>query len=152
VLLTCFDIVFHDHGICCTRDSALGDSAAAADPGSLKDIVAKLQGRHLMSDGRPVMVTVLDLAPQATRNPSTVVNALSNKSAMLLMWNSHLYVLYGARFDEARYTDGSLTETINELFLLDTRYSDSRREVSFTREKDDWNQVEGLLLLSVSPP
>ena len=152
VLLTSLDIIFHDHGICCARDSALGDSAAAVDPASTKDIVAKLQGRHLMSDGRPVMVTVVDLAPQATRNPGTVVNALSNKRAMLLMWNSHLYVLYGARFDEALYTDGSLTKTINQLFLLDTRYSDSRREVSFTREKDDWNQVEGLLLLSVSQP
>lgn len=151
VLLTSLDIIFHDHAICCARDSALGDSAAAADPGSLKDIVAKLQGRHFMDDGRPVMVTVLDLAPQATRNPGTVVSALNNKRAMLLMWKSHLYVLFGALYDEAQYADGSLADTINQLFLLDPRYSDSRREVSFTREKDDWNQVEGLLLLSVSP-
>ncbi len=151
VLLTSLDIIFHDHGICCARDSALGDSAAAADPGSLKDIIAKLQGTHLTDDGRPVMVTVLDLAPKATRNPGTLVRALNDKRAMLLMWKSHLYVLYGALYDEAQYADGSLADTINELFLLDPRYSDSRREVSFTREKDDWNQVEGLLLLNVSP-
>ena len=151
VLLTSLDIIFHDHGVCCAKDSALGDSAAAADPSSVKDIIAKLQGRHLFSDGRPVMISVLDLAPQATRNPGTVVRALTNKRAMLLMWNSHLYVLYGALFDEAQYADGSLVESINQLFLLDPRYSDSRREVSFKREKDDWNQVEGLLLLSVSP-
>jgi hypothetical protein len=151
VLLTSLDIIFHDHAICCARDSALGDSAAAADPGSVKDIIAKLQGRHLLSDGRPLMISVLDLAPQATRNPGTVVNALSNKRPMLLMWNSHLYVLYGALFDEAQYADGTLADSINQLFLLDPRYSDSRREVSFTRDKDDWNQVEGLLLLSISP-
>jgi len=151
VLLTSLDIIFHDHGVCCAKDSALGDSAAAADPSSVKDIIAKLRARHLFSDGRPVMISVLDLAPQATRNPGTVVRALTNKRAMLLMWNSHLYVLYGALFDEAQYADGSLVESINQLFLLDPRYSDSRREVSFKREKDDWNQVEGLLLLSVSP-
>ncbi len=151
VLLTSLDIIFHDHGVCCAKDSALGDSAAAADPSSVKDIIAKLRGRHLFSDGRPVMISVLDLAPQATRNPGTVVRALTNKRAMLLMWNSHLYVLYGALFDEAQYADGSLVESINQLFLLDPRYSDSRREVPFKREKDDWNQVEGLLLLSVSP-
>jgi hypothetical protein len=96
-----------------------GDSAAAADPGSVKNIIAKLQGRHLLSDGRPVMISVLDLAPQATRNPGTVVNALSNKRPMLLMWNSHLYVLYGALFDEAHYADGTLADSINQLFLLD---------------------------------
>ncbi|HEX6820493.1 MAG TPA: hypothetical protein VF123_00455 [Candidatus Sulfotelmatobacter sp.] len=151
VLLTSLDTIFHDQSICCTKDSALGDSAAAADGRSVKDIVAKLEGRHLLSDGRPVMIDVLDLAPQVTRNPGTVVRALTNKRAMLLKWNSHLYVLYGALFDEAQYADGSLAETINQLFLLDPRYSDSRREVSFKREKDDWNQVEGLLLLSVSP-
>ena len=151
VLLTSLDIIFHDHGICCVKDSALGDSAAAADPTSVKDIVAKLQGRHLMNDGRPVMISVLDLAPQATRNPGAVVSALTNKRTMLLMWNSHLYVLYGALFDEAQYADGTLADTINQVFLLDPRYSDSRREVSFTRDKDDWNHVEGLLLLSVSP-
>ena len=151
VLLTSLDIVFHDHGVCCTKDSALGDSAAAADPSSIRDIIAKLQGRHLLSDGRPVTISVLDLAPQATRNPGTVVSALTNKRAMLLMWNSHLYVLYGALFDEAQYADGSLAETINQLFLLDPRYSDTRREVLFKRETDDWNQVEGLLLFSVSP-
>lgn len=152
VLLTSLDIIFHDHAICCARDSALGDSAAAAEPGSMKDIVAKLQGRHLMSDGRPIIVTVRDLAPQATRNPGLVVSALTDQRALLLIWKSHLYVLYGALFDEAQYADGSLAETINQLFLLDPRYSDSRREVPFTREKDDWNQVEGLLLLSVSQP
>ena len=65
------------------------------------------------------MVTVLDLAPQATRNPGTVVSALTNKRAMLLMWNSHLYVLYGALYDEAQYADGSLADSINQLFLLD---------------------------------
>jgi hypothetical protein len=117
----------------------------------MKDITAKLQGRHLLSDGRPVMVTVLDLAPLATRSPVAVVNELKNKHSLLLMWNSRLYVLYGALFDEALYTDGSLIETINKLFLLDPRYSDSRREVSFNRERDDWNQVQGLLLLTVAP-
>jgi len=151
VLLTSLDIILHDHALCCAKDSALGDSAAAADPSSVIDIIAKLQGRHLLSDGRPVMISVVDLAPEATRNPGTVVRALTNKRAMLLMWKSHLYVLYGALFDEAEYADGSLAETINQLFLLDPRYSDSRREVSFRRDKDDWNQVEGLLLLSVSP-
>lgn len=152
VLLTSLDIVFHDRGICCGRDSALGDSAAAADPGSMKDISNKLEGRHLLSDGRPIMVTVVDLAPSASRNPASIVDALKNKHALLFMWNSRLYVLYGALFDEALYSDGSLPAvTINELLLRDTRYADSRRKLVFSREKDDWNQVQGLLLFTIAP-
>jgi hypothetical protein len=39
---------------------------------------------------------------------------------------------------------------IHKLFLLDTRYSDSRREVTFNRDTDDWARVEGVLLLTVA--
>lgn len=150
VLLTSLDIIFHDHSICCGRESALEDSAAKADPRSFTDITSKLQGRHLLSDGRPVLVTALDLAPSA-RNPTPIINALQNKQALLLMWNSRLYVLYGALFDEALYVDGTRTDTVNKFFLLDTRHSGPQREVSFIRDTDDWNKVEGLLLLTLAP-
>jgi hypothetical protein len=151
VLLTSLDIIFRDHSICCGWDSALEDSAAATDPRSLKDIINKLGGRHLLSDGRPIMVTVVDLAPTASRNPASIVDALKKKHALLFMWNSRLYVLYGALFDEALYNDGSQAVTIHQLFLLDTRYPDSRRKLVFSREKNDWNQVEGLLLFAIAP-
>ena len=67
------------------------------------------------------------------------------------MWNSRLYVLVGALYDESIYGDGTRTDTVNKFYLLDTRYSDGRREVTFTRTKDDWNDVQGLLLLSFAP-
>lgn len=150
VLLTSLDIILHDHEICCGRDSALEDSAGAADPRSMRDIISKLQGRHLLADGRPITVSVVDLAPSA-HNPIAIIDTLRDKKALLFMWNSRLYVLYGALFDEALYVSGGRTETINKLFLLDPRYSDSRREVSFDRSSDDWDKVDGLLLVTVAP-
>jgi hypothetical protein len=150
VLLTSLDIIFHDREICCGRSSALEDSAAGADPRSTNDIISKLQGRHLLGDGRPIMVTAEDLAPSA-RNPNSIIRVLENQQALLLMWNSRLYVIGGAVFDEALYVDGTRDATINKLLLWDTRYSDSRRDVIFTRGTDDWGQVNGLLLLTVVP-
>lgn len=150
VLLTSLDIIFHNHEICCGRDSALEDSSQKADPRSIKDIAAKLQGRHLLGDGRPLTVNVTDMTSGGT-NPAPIVDALTNQHALLLMWKSHLYVLVGALYDEAYYQDSTRTDTVNRLYLLDTRYADSRRDVTFTRTKDDWNDVQGLLLLSVAP-
>jgi hypothetical protein len=149
VLLTSLDIIFHNHEICCGRDSALEDSAQQADPRSMKDIVAKLQGRHLLGDGRPITVNVTDMMPYSP-NPTAIVDALAKKQALLLMWNSRLYVMAGVLYDESYYQDGTTTDTINKFYLLDTRYSDGRREVTFTRLKDDWNDVQGLLLFSFS--
>lgn len=150
VLLTSLDIIFHNHEICCGRDSALEDSAQRADPRSIKDIVAKVQGRHLLGDGRPITVNVTDMMPYSP-NPTAIVDALAKNQAMLLMWNSRLYVLVGVLYDESYYRDGTRTDTINKFYLLDTRYSDGRREVTFTRTKDDWNDVQGLLLFNVTP-
>ena len=149
VLLTSLDIIFHNHEICCGRDSALEDSAERADPHSIKDIVAKLQGRHLLGDGRPITVNVTDMMPYSP-NPTAIVDTLAKNQALLLMWNSRLYVLVGTLYDESLGQDGARVDTINKFYLVDTRYSDGRRDVTFTRTKDDWNNVQGLLLLTIA--
>lgn len=66
---------------------------------------------------------------------------------------SHLYVLYGAVFDEIR---GRTPETnqilaIHKLFLLDARFSDARRETSLAREGNNQTDMQGLLILKLEP-
>jgi hypothetical protein len=150
VLLTSLDTVLHDRSICCGTDSALGDSAEKANPLSLKDVASKLQGRHLLSDGRPIMVTAEYFEPAAI-NSGMVIGSLRDKHALLLQWNSHVYVCYGAIYDELYDENGLLQYSIRSFLLLDTRYSDSRREVSFNRQTDDWSKVQGMLRVTVAP-
>jgi len=153
VLLTSLDIVFHDRTICCGRDSALEDRALAADPLSLKEVAAKVQGRQLLSDGRPIQV-IADFMQAGFAGEdisARIVGALRNKHPLLIVWNSHLYVIYGAVFDEVSVSDTYGQDMIHKLLLLDTRYSDSRREVTFNRDVDDWGKVQGMLLLTVAP-
>ena len=155
VLLTSLDTVFHDRDICCGKNSALGDSAPAADPSSLRDVASKLQGRHLLSDGRPIKVTAEYLAPDAV-NSADLISMIMNQHAALMKWNSHLYVVYGVVYmwfisstgPEGQTTKGTL---IHKLLLWDTRFSDSRRNVVFNRETDDWGKVQGLLTLTATP-
>ena len=149
VLLTSLDTVFNDRTICCGRESALEDRADSADPRSLKEIVAAVQGRHLLSDGRPIEISA-DLTPSSDVGTALrIVNSLLGQHAMLIVWNSHLYVLYGAIYDEAISTD-SRQVSIHKLLLLDTRFSDSRREVVFNRDADAWDSVQGVLSFSVA--
>jgi hypothetical protein len=145
VLLTSLDTIFHDREICCGKDSALEDSALRADPKSLKDIATKLQGRHLLSDGRPIMVNAEYIEPDKL-NGSLLITTLRNKHALLLEWDSHVYVCYGVtyRYDYDANT-GAEMDTILKFLLLDTRYSDSRRALVFDRDTDDWAKVQGVL-------
>ena len=149
VLLTSLDTILHDRSICCGKDSALGDSAERADPLSLKDVAAKLQGRHLLDDGRPIMVTADYFEPDAI-NSGMLVGTLRGKHALLLQWNSHVYVCYGATYDEIYDENRMVVYSIRTFLLLDTRYSDSRRELVFNRRTDDWSKVQGMMRLTVS--
>lgn len=154
VLLTSLDTVLHDREICCGRDSALEDAAQAADPKSLKDAATKLDGRHLMGDGRPIKVTAEFLSPDQAGS-GRVITAIANQHAPLMEWNSHIYVVHGVVFFWAAYSGGDEGYTpvtvIHKFLLWDTRYSDSRREVEFDRTTEDLSKVQGLLFLDWKP-
>jgi hypothetical protein len=151
VLAASVEIIFRDKDICCGKNSALGDSVQSADPKSLKDVSAKLQGRHLLSDGRPIMVTA-DYVPAASVNSGALIAALTEKRAPLMLWNSQLYVVYGVTYVETVDSNSyGILDAIRTLSLLDTRFSDERRKVSFHRETDDWGKVQGMVMLKAAP-
>lgn len=150
VLLTSLDTILHDHDVCCGKDSALGDSAQSADPTSLKDVARKLDGRHLLSDGRPIMVKAEYLAPDAI-GAGSLAAAIINQHAALVEWDSHLYVVHGVVYmwmsnstPDAPAPPGAV---IHKLLLWDTRYSDSRRTLVINRDTEDLSKLQGVLLL-----
>jgi hypothetical protein len=150
VLRTSLDTILRDREVCCGKDSALEDSLDRVDPTSIKDIAEKLQGRHLLSDGRPIMVTAQYLAPDAI-GADALINTLQAKHTLLMEWNSHWYVCYGVTYQRYYDADGAVMDTILTILLLDTRYSDARREVVFARQTDDWSKVQGMLRVAVIP-
>jgi len=150
VLAASVQIIFRDKDICCGRNSALEDDIQRADSRSLKDVSATLQGRHLLSDGRPITVTA-DYVPAAAINSGALIAALTEQRAPLMEWNSHLYVVYGAVYVETVDSEsGSTMDAIRTLLLLDTRFSDERRQVTFNRLTDDLGKVQGLLMVKAA--
>jgi len=67
-----------------------------------------------------------------------------------MQWNFHFYVVYGVVYNQTMAKDGGIMNAIYKLLLIDSRYSDARREVVFDRLKDDWEKVQGLLILKVA--
>jgi hypothetical protein len=152
VLLTSLDTVIHDKAICCGRDSALVDAVQAADPGSLKDIASKLNGRHLIGDGRPINVSTEYFTPDQVRAGDVI--ALLEQHAALIIWNSHLYVVHGVVYFWVTSNAGKSISTvpvIHNFLLWDIRFSDSRRDVVLDRETADISKVQGLLFVQWTP-
>jgi hypothetical protein len=145
------ETIFHEAEVCCGKNSALQDVVESADPLSLKDVDAKLRGKHLLNDGRPITVSTEYTAP-ASINPSQIISTLLSDRPLLIEWNSRLYVLYGAVFDEKLYYSGQRDYVVHKLLLFDVRFADPRKKVTFNRDTDDWEKVQGLLMLSTAIP
>lgn len=152
VLATSLEILFNDKEVCCGKNSALEDSVGSADPKSLMDIATKLQGRHLLSDGRAIMVTAEYLTPDQV-NAGHLITSIRNQHAALMMWNSRVYVLYGVTYvGTVDYSTNQTAYAVHKFLLQDVRFSDSRRAVTFDRLTDDAGKVQGVLFVEATRP
>src|ERR1700733_190877 len=151
-LATSLEIIFNNKEICCGKDSALENSVQSSDPKSLKDIAARLQGRHLLSDGRPISVTAEYLTPDQV-NAGHLITMIRDQHPALMMWNSRLYVVCGVTYVETLdNSEPSIAYAVHKFLLQDVRFSDARRSVSFDRLTEDLSKVQGLLFLQSAGP
>jgi len=149
VLQTSLDTILHDREICCGKDSALEASIMTADATSLKDVAAKLEGRHLLSDGRPIQVKTEYVTGKDTGG-GHLIQMLHDQHAALMQWNSHLYVVYAALYFWQADGQGGTYAQLHKLLLWDTRYSDARRQVTYTVGSDDSSTIQGFLFVEMS--
>jgi len=117
----------------------------------LKDIASKLDGRHLLSDGRVIMVTTEFLTPDQV-NAGHLIYMMAGDHAPLMMWNSRVYVVDGINYAENSDNDGGIQYVTHKFQLEDVRFSDSRRLVTFDRLTEDLSKVQGLLFVQAAPP
>ena len=136
-----------DPEICCGRRSALEDRTGSAR--SLKELGEKIRGKHTLDSGSSIVIAD-QYWPGTSFNADIIVNTLIAQRPMIMHWKDRLYVVSGVVFDEYKYSDGSDVRVIHKLLLIDPRYSDSRRNVVFDRETDDWSKVSGLLALAIT--
>jgi hypothetical protein len=116
------------------------------------DIATKLQGRHLLSDGRAIMVTAEYLTPDQV-NAGHLITIIRNQHAALMMWNSRVYVLYGVTYvGTVDYSTNQTAYAIHKFLLQDVRFSDSRRAATFDRLTEDPSKVQGVLFVEATRP
>jgi hypothetical protein len=150
VLAASLETVLRNPEVRCAKNSALDDALQAADPHSLKDVASRIQGRHLLSDGRPIAVTTEYLTPTEV-NAGHLIYMVLNQHAALMEWDSRLYVVTGVTYVEnTDYTTNTVTSIVHKFLLQDVRFSDSRREAWFDRLTDDAGRIQGLLFVDTT--
>ena len=152
--MTFLAVVFHDGEICCSKDSLSAIGYRPADPKSLKNVAGKVNGRHLLSNGRPFVVTADYVAPDAM-NSGTLIGMITAQHAGLMQWNAHLYVVDGLIYRWIIRGSDSTSAPMMEIhnFLLrDPRFTGERRKVEFNRSSDDITKIGGFLFVETKLP
>ena len=149
VLATSLYTILDNKDVCCGRDSAMEDSLMAADPASLKDVARKLEGKHRLSDGRPIKVTT-EYLPRDQANGGHLIQMIHDQHPALMQWKANLYVVHGAVYYLAANDTGGTYAALRRLLLWDTRYSDARRQVTFTIGTDDISMIDGFLFVNAA--
>jgi hypothetical protein len=155
VLAASLEMVFHDKVVCCGRDSALEDALQYVDAKSLKDVSSKLQGRHVLSDGRATTVTAEYLTPDQV-GAGHMIAMMQAGHAALMQWNGRVYVVDGLTYAESvsapsdQGGGGELVYVVHKFLLEDPRYGDEKRAVVFDRTTEDISKVQGLLFLQAT--
>jgi hypothetical protein len=137
-----------DGAVCCDRNSALVDQIGSITKFSLKELGEKLGGKHYLQSGSSIVIAD-QYWPGSSVNVGEIVGSLLTEHPLLMVWDGHLYVVYGALYDEY-VSDSGIMFSIRKLWLMDTRFSDKRRNLTFDRQTDDWNKVSGLLKLAIT--
>lgn len=135
----------------CDPASQLNTILEANAEARLQTVAAKLSGASCMANGRIVHLSA-SFTPSESIQSDGIIAPLLHGKPLLIRWNDALYVLYGVIYDEHVHNSGKRDNVIRRLLLLDPRYADERRFVSFDREKDDFAQVEGFAEISTVVP
>jgi hypothetical protein len=148
LLIASVESVFADKDLCCGRGSALEDAIVSADSGSLRRVGEKLRGRYYLSDGSAITIFDNYWTGSSVR-AEDIIASLQSHHALIIDWDGRLYVLFGAIFDLNKYPSGVEERVIRSFMLVDTRYSDAKRYVTFDRQKNDFGKVNALLELGL---
>ena len=70
----------------------------------------------------------------------------------MLLWRDHTYLLTGLNYDEYVAPTGNKMFIITELRLFDAAAQGAESAVKFVRERDDPDDLKGVLDLSVIYP
>ncbi|ABF43286.1 hypothetical protein Acid345_4286 [Candidatus Koribacter versatilis Ellin345] len=153
-LATALEIMFRNRAVCCSKESSLVDVVARANPANLQDVATKLQGRHVLGDGRPIQVSATFYPTTPTNGSlpasSYILSTLLSDHPLLMQWKGKLYVVHGANYTQQVINSDSVRsalDIIDTLFLFEPVTGE---QTTFNRVSDNWNEVQGVLAVSAT--
>ncbi len=114
------------------------------------DLLRYINGDYALTPERKVRIEA-EFAPGAPISPDSFIAAFRAGEPLMLVWKGKPYVWYGAVYDEYIHPVGNRMFELRELKLLDPlAKTKDAQAVSFVKGKDDANEIDGIMRITVS--
>src|SRR5438270_5030257 len=142
-------------GVPVTQDDlvtrAEGGSVCKEQNPSFDRMTRALDGNFYLEDGKKVKLETRNVTGAPTVIDD-ILMSMKTQHPLILFWKGHAYLLKGVVYSEFLVSsNGARVFEINELKLLDpTATKPEERAVSFVRDRDDANEIDGVMDVRVT--
>jgi len=131
-------------------DRLYGGSVCAPLAVNVESLARQISRDYVLPDGQKFRLEAQFRAGAPTQTDPLIVAMRQNRPLMLL-WNSRTYLLTGVNYDEYTAPTGNKLLIVTELKLFDSAANAPKRELTFSRETDNPNDLNGVLDLNIYP-
>jgi hypothetical protein len=125
-----------------------GGELCIAEMPSMDALAQVVNKEFVLEDGRHVRLEV-HFVPGAPVDIGGLIAGLKQQRLSLFLWHGHPYYMSGVTYDEHIGRDGSRVFIVKELRLADT-YA-KQADITFQRDRDNADEIAGILTVSVIP-
>lgn len=119
----------------------------ALDPDTL---TRQISHEYVLSDGQKFRLEA-QFSPGAPTQPDPLIVAMRQNRPMIVLWQNRPYLLTGVNYDEYTAPTGNKLLIVTELRLFDPAADAPKHELTFSREDDNPDDLNGVLDLNVYP-
>jgi len=131
-------------------DRLYGGSVCLQSAGDFGDLAQRISHDYVLPDGQKFRLSA-QFSAGAPSQADPLIMAMRQNRPLMLIWRNHSYLLTGMTYDEYIAPTGNKMFMVTTLTLFDPEADEGKREQSFVRDRDNPDDLNGLLELFIYP-
>ena len=131
-------------------DRLYGGSVCVRSAGDMGDLAQRISRDYVLADGQSFRLTA-HFTPGAPSQADPLILSIRQGVPLMVVWRDHAYVLTGLDYDEYVAPTGNKIFIITELRLFDPAAEGEKSVAKFVRERDNPDDLTGILDLTINP-
>ena len=131
-------------------DRLYGGSPCRNSSIDVESLARQISHDYVLADGQKFRLEA-QFTRGAPTQPDPLIVAVRQNRPLMLLWRNRTYLLTGVNYDEYTAPTGNKLLIVTELRLFDPAADAPKKELIFSRENDNADELNGVLDLTIYP-